>query len=220
MPRSVTTGPTSRPTRTHEFRPFPAVLTGFDEEIGLVGGGFAVGWDRRDDPVRPFQGWVLTASGEAAIAPEKTDQGNRFGYTSYSVDAQFFLPLYAPYRVLVFRQYFTRVDPLGGNELAFFHLPILDVHHGLRSFERNRFRDRGILLYNVEYRYPIWQTWDAFLFVDAGQTFDEYSDIFDEFEYSGGVGIRFMNRERLLFLLQVGFGSEGAEFLFSLEQQF
>ena len=214
-------GEITKTMESDDFGALPASLSGFGEEIGLVGTGLSVAWDRRDDPVRPSSGWIVKPEVEAAIAPDKTDQGNRFSYTSYSLDAQFFLPLYAPHRVLVFRQYFRRVDPLGGNELAFFHLPILDVHHGLRSFERNRFRDNGILLSSVEYRYPVWKTWDAFLFVDGGQTFDEYSDIeLGDYEYSGGGGIRFMNKDRLLFQLQVGFGSEGAEVIFSLEQLF
>ena len=32
-------------------------------------------------------------------------------------------------------------------------------------------------MFNVEYRYPIWDTWNAFLFWDEGQVFDHYKAI-------------------------------------------
>ena len=90
---------------------------------------------------------------------------------------------------------------------------------GLRAYERNRFRDNGLLVTNIEYRYPIWKTWDAFLFVDGGQTFGEYADIdLDDFEYAGGGGVRVMTEKDIEFLLQVGFGSEGAEVVFSFDR--
>ena len=132
-----------------------------------------------------------------------------------------FLPLHGPHRVLVLRQSLQRVDPWGGNDLAFYHQPILDLIHGLRSFRRYRFRDRGALLTSIEYRYPIWRTWDAYIFGDGGQTFHHYSDIdIDDFEFSVGGGIRFMTEDSFLLLTQIGYGSEGAEVYFSVGQVF
>lgn len=194
-------------------------LDGLNEEIGFAAPGVDVSWDRRDDPNRPARGWFLKANVESPIAPSKTEFGSRYGYYDYSVEGQAILPLHGPHRVLVFTQRFRRVDPFGSTSVPFYRLPVLDLNNGLRAFERNRFQDRGAIVSNIEYRYPVWRTWDAFLFVDGGQTFDEYSDVaLDKYEYAGGGGVRLLTEQNLQFLLQVGFGSEGNEVIFSFER--
>jgi hypothetical protein len=194
-------------------------LSGFDEEINLIAPGFVLEWDRRDDVRRPQRGWLVQAGADAAASPVKSDRGNRFGYVDTTLDAQVFLPLHGPHRVLVLRQRLRRVDDWGGYDLTFYHLPVLDLNHGLRAYDRNRFQDNGSIVTNFEYRYPIWKTWDGFLFVDGGQTFSQYSDVeLRDFEYAGGGGIRLMTQKDIEFILQIGFGSEGEEVVFSFDR--
>ena len=117
------------------------------------------------------------------------------------------------------RQRLRRVDDWAGYDLAFYHLPVLDLNHGLRAYERNRFRDNGSLVTNLEYRYPVWKSWDAYVFADGGQTFREYSDIdLSDFEYAVGGGVRLMTQKDIEFNLQVGFGSEDVEIVFSFDR--
>ena len=178
-------------------------------------------WDLRDSAFRPFSGSLFQAEVETLVSPGAAGDGTRFGYTGYSLDARSFIPIYKPHRVVVFRHSLRRVDPINGREVPFFELPVLDFAHLLRSFERNRFRDRGVLSFNLEYRYPIWVTWDAYLFFDAGQSFDQFSDIrSSDFRFSEGLGIRFMSKDNLLFAFQVGIGREGTESRISLGQVF
>lgn len=187
----------------------------------MLGSGLDLVWDFRDSLLRPFWGGLVRAMGEALLSPGEGSGGTRFGYTRYSLDTQFFIPVYRPHRVIVLRQTLRRVDPLGGREVPFYELPVLDFQHLLRSFERNRFQDRGVLSLNIEYRYPIWVTWDAYLFFDAGQSFEHYADLrSSEFRFSQGGGIRFMTKDALLFSVQVGVGREGAQSYVSLRQVF
>jgi len=203
------------------FPPLPAGLAGLGEEIGMIGGGVGVVWDRRDSRLRPFIGALVTAEVEALAAPHADDDGTRFGYTRYRLEAQELIPLFKPHRMLVLRQTLHRVDRLGSGEIPFYELPVLDFVENLRSFDRNRFQDRGALTVSVEYHYPIWRTWDAVLFVDAGEVFDHYADIaIDAVQLSEGAAIRFMTDNRLLFVLQYGIGREGDQFLFSFQQFF
>lgn len=196
-------------------------LPGFDETIGMIGGGLDFAWDGRNDVVRPDRGWLLGAGAQMSVAPVETRKDNRFGYGGYSLDGQLFVPLFAPHRVLFFRQQVERLEPLDGRQIPFWSLPILDRNHDLRSFERNRFQDQGVILTNIEYRYPIWVTWDAFLFFDAGQTFDEYSDIdLSEYRVSGGFGVRFLSQDKVNLVFHVGFGQEGPEVVFNFGQLF
>ena len=61
---------------------------------------------------------------------------------------------------------------------------------GCGGTRRGFFRGEGSLLLSAEYRYPVWDTWNAFLFWDEGQVFDAYDALeMDRFEYSCGAGI-------------------------------
>ena len=203
------------------FSPLPSGLAGSDDEVGLVGGGVGLKWDFRDSSVRPFSGGLVRVESEVLTAPDKTDSGSRFGYTRYAIEGEYFIPIYYPHRVIVFHHTLERLDPLGGREIPFYEFPVLDFKHFLRSFQSRRFQDRGVLLFNVEYRYPIWATWDAYLFFDTGQAFDKFSNLrSSDFRYSGGTGIRFMSRDALLFVFQLGVGREGTKGYVSLQQVF
>ena len=155
------------------------------------------------------------------LSPKSTDAGNRFGFLQYSLSGQHYFPVHSPHRVLVFLHTLRRVDPIGSRNIPFYELPILDFEHLLRSYDLNRFQNRGVMTYNLEYRYPIWVTWDAFIFGDAGQTFETYRNItLRAFRYSTGGGVRFMSQDSLLFVFQVATGREGIRAIFSLGQAF
>ena len=59
---------------------------------------------------------------------------------------------------------YTELIQLGGNESA-------------RGYTRGYFRGQGALQFNVEYRYPIWDYSNVFLFWDEGQIFDHFGDL-------------------------------------------
>lgn len=151
----------------------------------------------------------------------KTSSGKDYGYTQYQIDLQQFIPLFAPLRTLAIRGYLEKLDRLNDEAIPFYKFPILDKNHALRGFDRRRFADEGALLFNVEYRYPVWDTWEGVIFLDEGQVFKNYRDItLGAFHYSAGTGVRITTKDRFLFNLQTGFGDEGAEFLLQLEQEF
>jgi len=199
----------------------PQKLPGLDDKVNLIGGGGRLLWDLRNNPYRPFYGVLVQAEADALTATKKSHRGESFGFSQYTLDVQYYIPIYHPHRLLFLRHYLRRVDPLGDRKIPFYDLPILDLNRGLRSFERNRFQDRGVFSFNAEYRYPIWVTWDAFLFFDGGQVFNDFAGLkAKEFRFSQGMGIRFMSKEKLLFTLQFGHGREGDEIQISLGQVF
>ncbi|PIP83617.1 MAG: hypothetical protein CO113_15410 [Elusimicrobia bacterium CG_4_9_14_3_um_filter_62_55] len=203
------------------FAPVPTNAPGFGESVGMAGGGMELIWDFRNDPVRPFYGCLVQAHAEALGSGDSTAAGDRFAYVGHSLTAEHYFPLYDPHRTLVFRHSLRRVDPIGDKRIPFYDLPRLDENHLLRSFERNRFQDRGALSFNMEYRYPIWVTWDAFFFFDGGQSFEHYSDLHGpDFRFSEGLGIRMMSKDKLLFVTQYAHGREGGRFQVLLGQAF
>ena len=83
-------------------------------------------------------------------------------------------------------------------------MPTLGGGQRLRGYRRGFFRDKGSLLLNAEYRYPIWDTWNAFLFWEEGQVFEKYGDLeAGGFEYSFGAGISVRTERAFLFGLRI-----------------
>ena len=92
----------------------------------------------------------------------------------------------------------------------------------LRGYKRGFFRGQGSLLLSAEYRYPTWDTWNAFLFWDEGQVFSEYGALGrDRFEYSYGAGISLRTERALLLGVCIARSTEEAGLVgFSLEKEF
>lgn len=201
--------------------PAPAALHGLGERVGLAGGGARLTWDFRNEPVRPSYGCLVQVETEAVAAPGAAASGTRYGYSRYTLDAEHYLPVYDPHRVLVFRHSLRRADPLPGRRLPFYDAPVLDLNNLLRSYQRNRFQDQGSMLFNLEYRYPVWTSWDAFAFFDGGQSFAEYSGLRGpDFRFSQGFGVRAVSADDLLFSFHFGAGREGGRLQVSLGQVF
>ena len=101
-------------------------------------------------------------------------------------------------------------------------LTTLGGTHRLRGYRRGSFRGEGSLLLSAEYRYPIWDTWNAFLFWDEGQAFDQYEDLgLNQLEYSYGAGISVRTERAFLFGLRIARSHEEEALTgFSLEKEF
>ena len=93
----------------------------------------------------------------------------------------------------------------------------LDVNSPLRGFSTGRFRDTSSVLFNVEYRYPIWDNIDGTVFFDNGKVFNGIKDFsFSDWRYSVGGGIRFFYGDTVFMRLQAGYGGEGVVVIFRL----
>ena len=92
----------------------------------------------------------------------------------------------------------------------------------MRGYRRGSFRGEGSLLFSAEYRYPVWDTWNAFLFWDEGQVFDRYGDLDPGgFEHSYGAGISVRTERAFLFGLRIARSDEEEALAgFSLEKEF
>lgn len=139
---------------------------------------------------------------------------DHFYYGGYSIEVQQFVPvlIFPETRRLAIRARLQQSESLSGDRgLPFYELSRLGSKSTLRGFENTRFTDEGFLLFNVEYRYPIWDNMDGVLFVDTGQVFGGLGDIPEnQFHTSGGAGIHLLGKNGPRFRFEVAFGSEGA----------
>lgn len=172
------------------------------------------------------KGWPRTLSGtllRLSYTYNREINGSRFEYNRFTAEgAQFIsIPFLAKNRRLSVRGVFEKIDRIGEKQVPFYELSMLGDAANLRGFDQNRFRGRGMLFFNFEYRYPVWDTWDAVIFLDEGQVYDDLSDIeLSAFHTAVGAGIRFMSRTRFLMRFEVARSREQWRALFQITPNF
>ena len=148
--------------------------------------------------------------------------GGDADFIRYVAEVQRFHTLFWSNRILAGRLRLEKTHSISGGFVPFPDLPTLGGSQRLRAYERGAFRGEGALLLALEYRYPIWDTWNAFLFYEEGQVFDEYGDL-DSGEFNSSIGFGLTLRTEGAFLLGVRVAHSAEEKLltgFSLEQEF
>jgi outer membrane protein assembly factor BamA len=202
--------------------PIPASLPGAQAHSSFFGGGTTLTWDDRDNTHRPVNGTFIHLYGSALKGMQSDSAGRNLGWTHWEAEVQKLFPLFwGPHRTFLLRGFVESSQPLAGREVPFYVLPRLDQNHALRGFDRNRFQDRAAFVMNLEYRYPIWETWDAVLFVDHGSVFPDLASFhWAALQRSFGGAINFLSENGFLFLLQYGISGDQSELLLSLQQAF
>ncbi len=192
-------------------------LPGFNRDISYFIPGISVLHDTRDATARPEKGGVRRGvfARFEGLGVEGLD------FNLYMIELEQFIRLWLPRHVLALRTAWQYRQPTGGGEVPFFHLSRIDVYSPVRGFGWGRFRDRGSMVFNVEYRFPVWEYMDGELFFDAGRVFHTMSDIsFKHMKFTGGGGIRVGTKDYFLFRMSLAYGGEGVKFLFKTSQAF
>jgi hypothetical protein len=195
----------------------PASLVGFDDGVRYLYGELRAIYDDRvtTNPfaslAQPSHGWKL--EGFAGLAEGLEDDPSR--YLRYGLDLQRYFDLYLGDRILLLRAYIEGVTA-GIDDIPFTELPRLGGSRLLRGYARNRFRDRTVTAFSVEYKYPVSRTFAAFAFVDGGGAWRRLSD-FDAGELHPGYGAGIQLHTANLFLTRflVAGGDDGLTFYLS-----
>ncbi|MFH1830532.1 MAG: BamA/TamA family outer membrane protein [Pseudomonadota bacterium] len=192
-------------------------LSGFGRDIAYLAAGIRLKHDTRDAEGRPEKGGVR----ELAFTRFQGLGVNGLDYNQYDLDVAQYLKLWLPRHVLALRTKWEYRQPTSGGNVPFFRLSRLDVYTPLRGFDFGRFMDRGLYVFNIEYRFPVWDYLDGEFFFDTGRVFHTLSDIsFKHLKYSGGAGLRLCTKNFFLARIQVAYGGEGVNFLFKTSQAF
>lgn len=205
----------SAPSVETEFP--PSTLAGFNGEVLYADVGLWLSYDSREAGAAPERGTL------ARVAFDRFQglgaAGNDFN--QYSVELMQLLRLWLPRNVLLLRTAWMYQQETGDDRVPFNRLTTLDINTPERGLPFGRYRDRGSLVFNVEYRYPVWKYADGSFFFDAGRVFHDLSGIsFRHFAYAGGIGMRFRTNDYFLFRVEVAFGTEGTRALFKTSTAF
>lgn len=189
----------------------PSDLTGFGNWVDYANMGIRVAHDTRDSILSTEKGGLRSFSFQNFTGLNTS----AYNYNRYELDVRQYIHLWLPRQVLVLRGDFVAEVPLGGKEVPFWRLAVLDANSPLRGFVTGRFRDRASLLFNVEYRYPVYKLIDGVLFYDTGRVLHTASDMtLAHIKYSVGGGLHIKIPELAFFKFYVGYGGEGVNFIF------
>ena len=204
-------GPSSRTPTT------PPTVPGIDTYMQGAAVEPSLTYDSRDNPFRPSTGLYI----DTGFTYTNQLNGDQFRYMGYWVDVQRYIPVFRGNRVLVIRAYLSKLDSLDGKSIPFYELNLLDLNNGLRGFDRGRWQDKGALLFNLEWRYPVWKDVEGTIFLDQGQVFGDYKDLQPKlFQYSAGGGFRFVTSRNFAFRVQLAASNDGWLALFRSDLEF
>jgi hypothetical protein len=195
----------------------PSEISGFGKEIVYAKVGLRVKHDTRDSDAGPESGGLQTAS----IFRYQGLGARDHDFNEFNVELQQYVRLWVPRNIIALRMNWTFQQNAGRNGIPFFKLAALDVNSPARGFASGRFRDTGSVVFNVEYRYPIWRYLDGDFFFDTGRVFHGIKDVsFKHFKYCGGGGFRLRTKNFFLARMELAYGGEGVKFMFKTSQAF
>jgi len=176
-----------------------AIPVGFRLRSHGVSVGLGVTANNTTTTGRPVSGGF-----HRAVASYYRGAGSEEGdpsFWTYRLESQWFLPIWKDTRTLALRGFYSWIEPEGDiADIPFQRLMTNDDPDLLRGYEDFRWRDRGMVGFTAEYRWPVWAFWkkdgpgiDAYAFTDLGQVFGDPDEVnTDNFTESGGFGFRFI----------------------------
>lgn len=148
----------------------------------LSGPGIIFNYDSRDNIFYPSSGYYFQAYGFW------NDRifGSDFNYISFKIDLRSYISV-SDGQVLAFQ---AVLDTSVG-EVPFYKLPRVGGDTLLRGYYSGRFRDRNLLAFQSEYRFPIWKKLSGVVFGAMGNLADRLRDFtWDNLKYAAGFGLR------------------------------
>ncbi|MDH3368687.1 MAG: BamA/TamA family outer membrane protein [Gemmatimonadota bacterium] len=185
---------------------------GFGSTSAGLSAGLTLRHDDTDGTGRPRTGGVRLARARYFHGTSADD--TRFW--SFRLEAQQFVPLWYRHNVLALRGFLTWIEPVGSVAIPFQRLITNNDPDLLRGFHDRRWRDRGLVGFTAEYRWPIWVATDPegvgldfYLLSDVGQVFADVADIrADDLTFSYGAGVRLLTVGGLALRIEYARGAE------------
>jgi outer membrane protein assembly factor BamA len=178
---------------------------------------FLVRYDTSDSQIHPTRGFRLEFQNDFAYE----FLGNKnASYTRTILDLRKYLLLFGQKDVLAFRLRFQKIS---GDEIPLFELSVLGgggTENAMRGYKMNRFQDKGKILMNAEYRFPIWRKLGGNVFVDFGTVWPSLKQInFQKSAVDIGWGLRYY-LQNFLARFDMGFSKEGMGIYFQFNHIF
>ena len=210
----------------------PAIEEEFDGALPLGYGFHSHGWtigaqlshENGFGPGRATHGGLRRIRAARFIATSDDDAE----FWAFRGEAQQYLTLWFPYRVLALRGFVSWIESSPGKDVPFQRLHSNDDPDLLRGYEDFRFRDRGMAVLSAEYRWPLWTNKtpggsgvDLYLLSDVGQVFHDTNELGGgNLTFSYGGGLRLESSTKFKARLELAWSDEGMQFRLRGDQIF
>ena len=199
----------------------PSRLTGRPlrerQDTRVIGVGPVLLYDHRDNVLSAYQGSYL----ELSALFNGGALGSDFRFSRYLLDARRYVSLDPNHQTMLAGQVLSQVQV---GQVPFRELANLGGDRLLRGYYEGRYRDRQLVVAQVELRRRLFWRLNGVIFGGVGQVGNTLAD-FDEggLKYTGGAGLRFKfnRRDRLNIRFDYGVGRDGSTgFYFSFGEAF
>ena len=176
----------------------------------LSGLGAMLNYDTRDNIFQPTRGVFHQLS----YMTFQSFFGSNFTFSQYQLDLRKYLEL-RPKHILVGQAWLS----FTGGEPPFQHISLMGGSDRMRGFFEGKYRDMHAMIYQAEYRLPVYRNLGLVVFGNAGQVASQVNRFsLERFLYGGGLGFRYtLNDEGLTIRLDFGIGDQRA-FYFGLNE--
>lgn len=183
---------------------------------GDIGGlGFLCQWDKRDYIYNPSKGFYL----ETEIFINDRWAGSDFSYRRFSLD-------FAKYTKLA-ENHTLALQVINSHNIGdpiFYDLVFFGSPKIMRGYQDRRFLDRNMLVFQSEYRFPIFKRISGVTFLSSGTVADRYAALFsNQYKFSYGAGLRFTINKKDRVRLRLDYGLtpiEGGAFYLTINDAF
>jgi outer membrane protein assembly factor BamA len=199
-----------------EEKSFTETLNGVGEEYSPYA-SVLLRYDTCDSWINPKNGLRFFFRNDFAtgfLGNSKAD------YYRYTFDFRKYFLLIGQNNVLALR---LMIQHVVGNNIPLYEMSALgggSEMKAMRGYGLNRFQDRGILLINVEYRFPLWNKLGGNVFIDWGLVWPSWRDIqLRRAAKDIGWGLRYYLKN-FVVRFDMGFSQEGTGIYFNFGQIF
>lgn len=193
------------------------------ETLNSVGGqyspflSFLIRYDTSDSQIHPRRGIRLEFQNDLAYG----FLGNRnASFARFILDMRKYTQVFGQKDILAFR---VRIQKISGDEIPLFELSVLgggSTENAMRGYRMNRFQDKGKILINCEYRFPVWKRLGGNVFVDYGVVWPSIALInFKKPALDAGWGLRYYLKN-FVARFDMGFSKEETQVYFQFNHIF
>jgi Omp85 superfamily domain len=173
--------------------------------------------DYRDEPLNPHSG------GKYQLVYSYYDDRKlgRYSFRRLDAEVQQHFPFLKKKRVISFRALASLSDTNPGQSIPFYMMHEVGGADSLRGYREFRFRDRNLLVMNLEYQWEAFSGLDMAIFGDAGKVASRRRDIdLNNLESDAGFGFRFNSIKSVFLRIDVAFSQEGTRVFFKFAPAF
>ncbi len=190
-----------------------------DKPSGFNGGrvsglGVLLNYDSRDNIFFPSKGVLL----ETMLYGENSLTGSQFEYSRISFDLSTYFSF--------FKNHVLAVNGVGifmTGDVPFHQMAVIGGTKKLRGYFEGKYRDKNLMLLQVEYRAPLFWRMGLVGFGGYGVVADKLSNTsIQNFRYNYGAGLRFLldKKQKINIRMDYGLGYKSSGFYLTITEAF